>query len=182
MSDSGYKIRNQEEIYFCTFSVVYWIDIFTRPIYRNILIDSLRYCQQEKGLIVYAYVIMSNHVHLIIKSETGKLSDTIRDFKSFTSKQIIEAIKEYPESRRAWLLWMFKRAASKHKRNTEYQVWKHDNHPEELESTKFLYQKLNYIHQNPVRACIVQNPEDYLYSSAGAYAEIPGLLKITRIE
>jgi len=182
MADSGYKIRNQEAIYYCTFSIVYWIDIFTRPIYRDIVLESLRFCQKEKGLIVYAYVIMSNHLHTIIRSETGKLSDTIRDFKSFTSKQIIETIKETPESRREWLLWMFQRAAKKHKRNVEYQVWKHDNHPEELESNKFLEQKLEYIHQNPVRACIVQNPEEYLYSSAGAYADMPGLLTITKIE
>jgi putative transposase len=165
VSETGYKIRNQEAIHYCTFSIVYWIDIFSRFIYRDIIIESLAYCQKEKGLVIYAWVIMSNHVHVIIRSETGKLSDTIRDFKLFTSKEIVEAVKTNPESRREWMLWIacpgssgFERAAGKHKRNTKYQVWKHDNHPEELESNKFIEQKLEYIHQNPVRACIVQNP------------------------
>ena len=182
MSNTGYKIRNQEAIHFCTFTIVYWIDLFSRAVYRDILIESLKYCQKEKDLVVYAWVIMSNHVHLIIKSKTGKLSDTIRDFKSFTSKKIVEAIKTNPESRKDWILWMFERAASKHKRNIKYQMWSHDSHPEELESNKFLEQKLEYIHQNPVRACIIQNLENYLYSSAGAYADIPGLLTIEKIE
>lgn len=182
MSDTGYKIRNQEAIYYLTFTVVYWLDIFTRPIYRDLLIESLKYCQREKGLIIYAYVIMSNHIHLIVRSETGNLSNTIRDFKTHTSKQIIDTMKEYPESRREWMLWMMKRAATKHKRNTTYQVWTHNNHPEELESNRFLEQKLDYIHMNPVRSCMVQNPEEYLYSSAGAYAEQTSLLDIERID
>ena len=182
MSTSGYKVRNQKGIYYLTFTVVYWIDLFSRHNYRDILIDSLKYCQQEKQLIIYGYVIMSNHIHLIVQSENGKLSEIIRDFKSFTSKRIIETITEYPESRREWMLSMFERAAKKHKRNTKYQVWKHENHPIELESNEFLNQKLEYIHMNPVRACLVQNPEDYLYSSAGTYAEMPGLLEISKIE
>ena len=107
MAETGYKIRNQEAIHYVTFTIVYWIDVFTRPNYRDIIIESLKYCQKEKDLVIYAYVIMSNHVHLIVRSETGKLSGTIRDFKSFTSKEIIETIKEYPESRREWMLWMF---------------------------------------------------------------------------
>lgn len=182
MSETGYKIRNQEAIHYCTFSIVYWIDIFSRAVYRDIIIDSLKFCQKEKGLVIYAYVIMTNHIHLIVRSDIGKLSDTIRDFKSFTSKRIIETIKEYPESRRDWILWMFKRAASKYKRNMEYQVWTHDSHPEELESNKFIEQKLEYLHMNPVRAGIVQYPEDYLYSSAGVYSDIPGMLNIYKIE
>ena len=93
-----------------------------------------------------------------------------------------EAIKEYPESRKEWILWMFERAAKKHKRNSKYQVWTHDNHPEELESNKFLDQKLDYVHQNPVRNGIVQNPEDDLYSSAMDYAGMPGYLEIEKIE
>ena len=125
---------------------------------------------------------MSNHIHLIVQSKEGKLSEIIRDYKSYTSKKIVEAIKEYPESRKEWILWMFERAAKKHKRNSKYQVWTHDNHPEEPESNKFLDQKLDYVHQNPVRNGIVQNPEDYLYSSAMDYAGMPGYLEIEKIE
>lgn len=181
MSDAGYKIRDQNAIHYLTCTVVYWIGLFIRPLYRDVIIDSLKYCQQEKQLIIYGYVIMSNHVHLIVQSENSNLSGTIRDFKTYTSKHIIEKIKEYPESRREWMLWMFERAAKKHKRNSKYQVWRHNNHPVELESNKFLAQKLEYVHMNPVRACIVQYPEQYLYSSAGVYADMPGVLEVTKI-
>jgi REP element-mobilizing transposase RayT len=129
MQDTGYKIRNQQAIHFLTFSVVNWVGIFSRQIYRDILLDNLSYCQKEKSLIIYAYVIMSNHVHILVKSETGNLSNTIRDFKSYTTKKLIETIKEYPESRREWILWIacpessgFERAAKKHKRNSKYQI------------------------------------------------------------
>ncbi len=180
MQETGYKIRDQESIHYVTFSVVYWIGLSSRQRYRDILLNNLCYYQQKKGLVVYGYVIMSDHMHLILKSEIGKLIDTIRDYKPYTSKKLIETIKEYPESRRGWMLWMIERA-EKDKRNTIYQIWAHDNHPEELESNKFLDQKLNYIHDNPVRAGIVQNPEGYLYSSARDYADISGYLGITKI-
>ena len=125
---------------------------------------------------------MSNHIHMIVKSGDGKLSDTIRDFSSFTTKRLIAAIKEYPESRREWIFWMFERAAKKHKRNMNYQKWTHNNHPEELDSNNFLEQKLDYIHDNPVRSCIVQYPEEYLYSSAASYAGMPGLFEVSKLE
>jgi hypothetical protein len=77
---------------------------------------------------------------------------------------------------------MFDWAAKKHKRNSKYQVWAHENHPVELESNQFLNQKLEYLHMNLVRACIVQHPEQYLYSSAGFYADMPVILEVTKIE
>ena len=179
MKKTGYKIRNQKAIHFVTFSIVYWVYLFSRQAYRDLIVDNLNFCHKEKGLTIYAWVIMSNHLHLIIQSKEGKLSDIIRDFKSFTSKRLIEAIKtNIQESRKDWLVWMFERAAKKHKRNSKYQIWTHNNHPEELESNKFFHQKIDYIHNNPVRAGIVQNPEDYLYSSAVDYAGIPGYVKI----
>lgn len=183
MKETGYKIRNQQAIHFVTFSVVYWIGIFSRQIYKNILVDNLNYCIKEKGLTIYAWVVMSNHLHLLIQSKEGNLSKIIRDYKSFTSKNLIKAIKENPqESRKEWMLWMFEQAARNHKRNSNYQIWTHDNHPEELESNKFLDQKMNYIHENPVRAGIVQNTEDYLYSSASDYAGVKGFVKIEKLK
>lgn len=174
----GYKIDDQHAMYYCTFQVVYWIDVFSRIAYRDILMDSLRECRREKGLKVHAYVIMSNHVHCIISSEKTDLSTIIQAFKSFTSRTIIQAIKDNPESRREWMLWMFERAAKKHKRNTKYQLWTHENQPKEIITSQFVEQKLAYIHENPVRAGLVQEPHHYLYSSARNYAGLPGLLKI----
>ena len=155
--------------------------MFTRQVYRDIVIDSLKFCQVNKGLEIYAFVIMSNHIHILLRSSIGKLSDTIRDFKSYTAKQILLAIEIEQESRRDWMLNLFEFAAKQHKRNEKYQVWTHENHAELIYSDKFIFQKINYIHENPVRAGIVENPEDYLYSSARDLAEKPCLLNIVPV-
>ena len=141
------------------------------------MIDSLRYCQQNKELEIYAFVVMSNHIHLLLRSGIGKLSDTIGEFKSYTAKQILLAINTESESRREWMLNLFEFAAKKHKRNEKYQVWTHENHAELIYSDKFIFQKINYIHDNPVRAGIVENPEDYLYSCARDFVGKSCILK-----
>ncbi len=179
---TGYQIKNQEAIHFVTFQVVEWIDIFTRKVYRDIVIDSLRYCQQYKDLEIFAYVIMSNHVHLLIRSYKGNLSDTIKEFKSFTAKQILQTVTQETENRKDWMLNLFEFAAKKHKRNEKYQFWTHENHAEEIYSNKFIHQKINYIHDNPVRAGIVLNQQDYLYSSAGFYHGEDAILEVIVIE
>ena len=173
----GYKIRDQKGVYYLTFQVVSWIDVFTRKVYRDIIIDSFRYCQEVKGLKIYAFVIMSNHIHCILSSGEQDLSTTIKEFKSFTSKKIIDTIETGNESRKEWMLELFKTAAIKHKRNSNYQFWRHDNHPVELTSNKFIDQKPDYIHNNPIIAGIVEQPEDYLYSSARNYADMISILK-----
>lgn len=170
MSIGGYKIRNQEEIYFVSFAVVDWVDVFTRKAYRDIVVDSLRHCQHQKGLILHAWCIMSNHVHLLAAAEENNLSDILRDFKKFTSKQIIAGIQNNEqESRKEWMLDIFSKHGEKNSRNSEYQFWRQDNQPKECYSPAFTVQKLNYIHNNPVEAGIVEKPEDYLYSSARSY-------------
>ena len=179
---AGYKLRNQFGIYFLTFQVIDWIDIFTRQVYRDIVLDSFQYAIRHKELQVHAYVVMSNHVHCIMRSETGRLSDTIRDIKRHTSKYIINSIRTTHESRRDWILERFHVKASKHKRNLEYQMWTHENHPVHLDSPKFKKQKLNYIHQNPVKAGIVEKAEDYLYSSARNYAGLNSLMDIQLLD
>jgi REP element-mobilizing transposase RayT len=165
---TGYQIDDQFATYFLTLSVVDWVDIFTRSRYRDIIIDSFNYCIREKGMRIYAYVIMTNHVHLIANSSAGKLSDTIRDFKKFTASSILDSICNEPESRREWLLHRFDWNASKHVRNSQYQFWTHENHAISVSSQAFFRQKLDYIHKNPVRAGWVEREEDYTYSSAAA--------------
>lgn len=173
-----YKIYDQSKAYFLTMTVVEWVDIFSRKSYRDIIIDSLKYCQKNKGLVIFAYVIMSNHIHLLINAEKENLSDIIRDFKKFTSKKIIKVIQTEPESRRKWMLNLFSFEASKHSRNENFQFWIQENHPVEIFSQKFIVEKVNYIHNNPVKAGIVEKPEDYLYSSARNYADMKGLLDV----
>ena len=165
---TDYQIEDQFATHFITPTIVDWVDVFTRKAYRDIVMDSLSYCIKHKGLILYGYVIMTNHLHLLVRSEPGKLSDTIRDFKKFTATALLEAIRNGPESRREWILPRFEWNAAQNKRSTDNQVWTHENRPEYIYSKKFFDQKLKYIHENPVRAGIVEQPEEYLYSSAKA--------------
>ncbi len=183
--DKGYRIRNKEGIYFITFAVTGWVDVFTRKVYRDIVVDSLKFCQKEKGLILHAWCIMSNHIHLILSSEKFNLSNVLRDFKKFTSKQILETIQlDYGESRREWMLDLFRMAGTAKSRNSVYQFWRQDKHPIELYSAKFTSQKLNYIHANPVVAGIVDQEEDYLYSSSRDYhsGKSVGMLQLELLE
>jgi len=175
---TGYQIKEQDKLYYLTLQVVEWVDIFTRQKYRDIIIENLIFCQKNKDLEIYAYVIMSNHIHLLCKSGTGNLSNTLRDFKSYTSKQILKQILEGVESRKEWMLKVFKMAAAKHQRNSEYQFWTHENHAVHVYSNKFIDQKVNYIHENPVRAGMVEKAEEYVYSSAKNYAGETGLLSV----
>ena len=181
MADT-YQIKKQNAPYFLTFQVVEWIDVFTRAVYRDIVLESFTYCIANKGLQLFGYVVMSNHIHLIVQAGEGfQLSNIVRDIKSFTTKRIIKTIQESPESRRDWMLHQFKFAASLHRRNDMFQLWTHENHAIELVDEKVIEQKLNYIHDNPVRARLVKNAEDYLYSSARNYADLDNLIAIERI-
>ena len=124
-----YKVHS-DGLYFVSFSVVGWIDVFTRREYQEILIDSIKYCQKNKNLKIYCYCILPSHVHFIAYSENGELSNILRDMKSFTSKKIIQAIEENPqESRREWMLSSFEYHGSKSPQKQKMQFWKHDNHP-----------------------------------------------------
>lgn len=168
-----YTIRNQLGQYFITFTVHQWVDVFTRKDYIEILLESVRFCQSNKGLKIYAWVVMSNHIHMIIGSEKENLSDIIRDFKKYTSKKIFEAIENNPkESRKRWLLWLLKK-------DDKIWFWEEGYHGVEIISQPFFETKLNYIHLNPVRAGIVEKEEEYLYSSCANYYGISkGLLEL----
>jgi REP element-mobilizing transposase RayT len=178
----GYKIRDQALPHFITATVVDWIDVFTRKSYRDCVIECLDFCITNKGMVLYGYVIMSNHIHMIVQSNDGKLSDLIRDFKKFTAKTILEKIQIEPESRREWMLERFKLATESHSRNKNYQFWQYGNHPEEIYSNKFMWSKLDYIHLNPVRAAIVEKASQYSYSSASNYVLDKGLLPIEKAD
>ena len=175
----NYKFHNPEGAYFISFAVVEWLDVFTRNEYKDIVLDSLAYCQDNKGMEVYAWCIMTNHVHLVFRSINGQKPELlIGDFKKFTSKSIVKAIiSNSKESRREFLLEQFKKAADKSSNVNNYQFWRHDNKPIELWSNKVTFEKINYIHNNPVEEGLVYNPEDYVYSSARDYSGEKGILK-----
>lgn len=175
----NYKFHNPEGLYFVSFAVVEWLDVFTRNEYKDILVESLSYCQKHKGMDIFAWCIMTNHVHLVFRSIDGlDPALLLGDFKRFTSKAIVKSIKENPkESRKEFLLEQFRKAGAKASNVNEYQFWRHDNKPIELWSNKVIYEKINYIHKNPVKAGLVYYSEDYVYSSAADYADRKGLLE-----
>ena len=175
----NYKFHNPEGLYFVSFAVVYWLDVFTRNEYKDILLQSLSYCQKEKGMEIAAWCIMTNHVHLVFRSVKGEHpSLLLGDFKRFTSKSVVKAIQDNPrESRREFLLEQFGKAAAKSSNVKEHQFWRHDNKPIELWSNKVIWEKISYVHNNPVEAGLVYRAEDYVYSSAADYADQKGLLE-----
>ena len=179
-----YKFRSYEDLYFTTQTVVNWADVFTRNLYKNIVIDSLKFCQEKKGLEIYAWVMMTNHLHFILGTHQNPLNEILRDFKSYTSRRIKDAlyINNY-ESRRYWLTHMFEYEGHKNSNNEEWQFWQQDNHPIRLFNADITRQKLNYIHNNPVKAGFVEEPAHWVYSSAGDYlADRKGLLDILLLE
>jgi len=180
----GFKYRVANDgIYYMTITVIDWIDVFTRKELANVIIESLVYCQRQKGLVLYAWCLMPSHLHLIASAAEGiKLTDVMRDFKKFTSKAVVSTIKEIQESRKEWLLDKFAFAGKTNVKNKEYKFWKDGLHAIELDTTSFMEQKLAYLHSNPVAAGMVYEPEHYVWSSAINYTGAPGLIKVVLIE
>jgi len=157
-------------------------DVFTRQVYFNVLVNSVNYCRREKGMELYAYCFMPSHVHLIFRSSNEQPTELLRDFKKHTSKKVIRAIEENSqESRKEWLLWMFKRAGKKQGNVTKYQFWQHHNKPIELWSEKVIKQKIDYIHNNPVENGFVTEPTHWKFSSARNFQDDNTVLEIDDI-
>ncbi|SDH74387.1 REP element-mobilizing transposase RayT, partial [Pedobacter terrae] len=109
-----YKFYNKEGLYFVSFATVYWIDIFVRHLYCDIIVNSLIYCKNKLGLELYCWCIMPSHIHLIFSAKNHNPDILLGRIKEYTSKEIVKAIKENSqESRKEWLLWMFERAGLK---------------------------------------------------------------------
>ncbi len=178
MKEDGYVIRNESATHFLTFQVEKWVDVFTREHYKQIIVKALDYCRKEFGLKVFGYVIMSNHIHAIFQNPKGTLSKNITTFKKFTGREIIQAIQTIPESRADWMLKRFEFSLPYSNTRADHKFWRADNHAKEIYSQQFLLEKLNYIHNNPVRAGWVYEPEHYLYSSARNYNKLISVVEI----
>ena len=179
MSADNYFITDQNAIYFLTFTVIDWIDVFTRKEYKVVIADSLNYCIENKGLELYAWCLMSNHLHLVCRAkENFKVSDIVRDFKKFTSKTILKMIEKEPESKKEWMLYRFRYAGKFDNRIKTYKFWQETNHAILLDNTRLIEQRINYTHENPVLAMIVSQAEHYLYSSARDYAGEKGFVHV----
>jgi REP element-mobilizing transposase RayT len=174
----NYKFYNPEGLYFVSFAVVEWLDVFTRNEYKEIIKESLTFCQKNKGMEIFAWCIMTNHVHLVFRTIGEQKPELVLgDFKRFTSQKIVKAIIDNPkESRKEILINTFKKAAENSSNVKHHQFWRHDNKPIELWSNKVINEKINYVHQNPVEADLVFRAEDYRYSSTIDYSGVKGLL------
>lgn len=171
-----YKASDPELPYFVTFSIIEWMPLFSSAKYADIIVNSIKYCIDNKGLELFAYCIMPTHLHLIIRAVELGPGPVLRDLKKFTSSEIIRILENDNEN--FYMIEVFKKAAKHIKRNKYLKVWQDGYHPKMIYSNKFFFQKLNYIHMNPVKAGIVELPEDYYYSSARNYAELSAPLEI----
>lgn len=182
---SKYKFVNPESVYFVTATVVDWVDVFTRNLYREILLDSFRFCQQNQGLQIHAWVLMPNHFHMICSFVDGNEPGMVfKNIKSFTAIKIIDAIiNNSKESRKNWMLDIFEDHGKRNKNNYRFQFWQLENHPVLLDHYSDSYkQRLNYLHENPVRAGFVTMSHHWLYSSAiDFYTNEKGLLDLVMI-
>jgi len=178
-----YKFTDNTKLYFVSFAVINWIDLFIRNEYKEIVVESIRYCQKEKDLELYGWCIMTSHIHLLIGTKKNPLSNIMRDLKRHSSEELHKTIQNTKtESRREWMIWMMERAAKKNSNNAKFQLWQAESHPIELTNGKIAHQKLDYTHYNPVEAGFVSNPEDWKYSSALDYNGGKGLLEIIQLE
>ncbi|MBL7870603.1 MAG: transposase [Cyclobacteriaceae bacterium] len=177
-----YKFGDNDKLYFISFAVVGWIDLFIRKEYKDIVIDSWDYCQKNKDLEIYCWCIMSSHIHMIIGSKGGPMDKIVGEMKSFTSRSLRRAISEHPaESRREWMINFMEKSGMQNSNNNDWQLWQQHNHPIEILNTAMFFQKMEYIHRNPVEAGVVENEEDYLYSSARDFFCKKGLVQLSYV-
>ncbi|MCX6134475.1 MAG: transposase [Ignavibacteriales bacterium] len=158
---------DSNSLFFCTDVIVGWQYVFTSTEFFETIIDSLKYCQENKSLRLFGYVVMPNHVHSIVSAAQGNLASIIRDYKRHTSWRISELLGE---ARNRRLLKYFHTVARREDRGNEHKIWQSGSHPVLIESSHFFEQKLEYIHNNPVTKGYVERPEDWKFSSARNYA------------
>ncbi|MFN0032685.1 MAG: transposase [Flavobacteriales bacterium] len=144
--------------------------------------DSLNYCIDQKGLVVHAWDLMTNHAHLLIDTTGEPLEDIVRDFKRHTSKAITHAIENNIQESRDWMLYLFQRSGEMNGMNVNVQFWKNGYHPIHCWNKELILQTINYIHQNPVRAEFVSEAHEWKYGSATNYALGHGLVKLEMLD
>jgi REP element-mobilizing transposase RayT len=181
---SADDFREKEACYFITLQTVDWVDIFIRPVYKQVIVHTLNHFIESKGLIVYAWCLMSHHLHLLIQAKPGLvIADLEKEYKSFTTTKILEAIDTEPETRKDWMLSRFENFGTMLGLMKKYHVWQDCSHPLYIEMKKkdILLEHFDYIHQNPVRDKIVDIAGEYKYSSARDYAGMKGLINIVKL-
>ena len=175
MSRSRYIITEADKPHFMTCTVVDWLPVFTRPETVNILLNCWQYQRQHAGLKLYGYVILENHLHFIAQADN--LNKCVSSFKSYTARQILDHLAAQHVE---YLLKRFQLSGVAKRGDRDYQFWQEGVHAELILNETMMRQKLDYIHQNPVKRGYVALAEHWRYSSAGFYAGLAGLLEVDR--
>lgn len=174
---------NEKTACFITLQTVDSVDIFVRPVYKQVIVHTLNHFIESKGLIVYAWCLMTHHLHLLVAGDCKSLEELKSEYKRFTTKKILEAIETEPEGRKDWMLRRFECQGSILGFMKKHQIWQETIKPSYIDIDKddLLLEKFDFIHQNPVRDRIVDTPAEYLYSSARDYTSSTGLVNITKL-
>lgn len=173
MARSRYKVLDNERPYFLTCTIVNWLSFFSKPEIVQIILDSFRFLQKNGRLTLYAYVIMENHLHLIAASQD--LATEIGDFKSYTARSIVDFLKA---QKATWILRQLQYHRLRHRKDRQYQFWQEGSHPQQIQNVGMMVQKIEYIHNNPVKRGYVDEPCHWRYSSARNYAGQTGLIDV----
>ena len=176
MGRSRYKIVEPMHPHFITCTILHWIPIFTRMETVQIVLESLNYLQKSDNLKIYAYVILENHLHLIASSDD--ISKSMQKFKSLTAKEILHYLQQQNAKTILDQLAFYKKA---HKIETSYQLWQEGIQPKRIQDEAMMIERINYIHQNPLKRGYVDEAKHWRYSSARDYEEIQGLLEVERL-
>lgn len=164
---SRYRILEHEFAHFVTGTVVAWLPIFTTTARCDILVQAFEYCRQEKGLKIHAWVILDTHFHAIVAAPD--LARVLAGLKRHTARRIIELLET---ERCDWLRRQLRHQRAPHKTESQHQVWQEGSHPQAIMTDAMMLQKLEYLHDNPVRRGLVASPEHWRYSSAHEW--LPG--------
>ena len=177
MTKSNYRVLHQDELtpYFLTLTTIKWLPLFSKPEVAQIVFDSLRFLQEQQDIRVHAYILLENHIHLVLSS--SHLSKQINRFKSYTARQ---ALDYYQQSNNRFILNQLNFSVTPGPHRQEYKFWQEGYHPQEIQDEDMLLQKIEYIHNNPVKRGYVELPEHWLYSSARNYAGLKGILEVDR--
>jgi putative transposase len=173
MTRTRYRIYDDEFPHFMTCTIVGWLALFTRPEAVQLVFDSWEFLNKEKGFRLYGYVVLENHLHLI--ASAPKLSNAVKSFKMYTARHIIDLLEQHGAKA---LLKQLQALKHPHKTESDYQVWQEGSKPKQIDGDDMMLQKLEYIHNNPVKRDYVDDPLHWRYSSARNYAGIPGLVPV----
>jgi REP element-mobilizing transposase RayT len=177
MGRSRYKVSLNNQAYFVTCSIVNWLPLFSNPEFAQTILDSLDFLNKAGRLILHAFVIMENHLHLIVSSPD--LQKELGDFKSFTARKILDSLKERKSNS---ILEQLRFSKKTHKRGQTFQLWQEGSHPQLIVGWEMLRQKMDYLHANPVRRGYVEDPAHWRYSSYRNYLGEKGILEVELIE